>query len=72
MVGKVAERVAVLASGGLDSCVLLAELAKSAQVLPIYVRKGLVWEAEERKALESFTKALNNSSVVLWFFSVVK
>jgi len=63
MVGKVAERVAVLASGGLDSCVLLAELAKSAQVLPIYVRKGLVWEAEERKALESFTKALNNPNV---------
>ena len=61
--GKVAERVAVLASGGLDSCVLLAELAKSAQVLPIYVRKGLVWEAEERRALESFMKALDNPNV---------
>jgi len=42
---------------------LLAELAKCAQVLPIYIRKGLVWEAEERKALESFTKALNNPNV---------
>ena len=61
--GKAVERVAVLASGGLDSCVLLAELAKSAQVLPIYIRKGLVWETEERKALESFTKALNNPNV---------
>ena len=61
--GKAVERVAVLASGGLDSCVLLAELAKCAQVLPIYIRKGLVWEAEERKALESFTKALNNPNV---------
>jgi 7-cyano-7-deazaguanine synthase len=52
------DRIAVLASGGLDSCVLLADLAAKAQVFPIYVRFGLAWEEEEQKALRAFSDAL--------------
>ena len=54
------EKIAVLASGGLDSAVLLAELAGAAQVYPIYVKCGLKWEAEELRALHSFLDALEN------------
>jgi len=43
---------AVLYSGGLDSAVLLAQEAERAVVLPMYVRTGLAWEAEERAAAE--------------------
>ena len=41
---------AVLCSGGLDSAVLLAEVARreaASRVLPIYVSVGLAWEPEE-------------------------
>ena len=57
------ERVAVLASGGLDSCVLVADLARQAVVYPIYISKGLAWEAAERRALESFLAALGYANV---------
>jgi 7-cyano-7-deazaguanine synthase len=53
------DRVAVLASGGLDSCVLLADLAASREVYPLYVAAGLAWEAEERRALEAFLAAVD-------------
>jgi 7-cyano-7-deazaguanine synthase len=43
---------AVLFSGGLDSAVLLASEARHAEALPVYVRAGLAWEAEERAAAE--------------------
>lgn len=49
---------AVLASGGLDSAALLADLATRGAVHPIYVRAGLPWEHEEIGALRSFTDAL--------------
>lgn len=55
--------VAVLASGGLDSAVLLADLARSALVHPVYVRAGLVWEREERAALGRFLDALASPNV---------
>jgi 7-cyano-7-deazaguanine synthase len=58
------EKIAVLASGGLDSAVLVAELAKAAQVYPIYVKCGLKWEAEELRALNSFLDALRNPCVM--------
>lgn len=58
------EKIAVLASGGLDSAVLLAELASAAQVYPIYVKCGLKWEAEELRALHSFLAALKNPHVM--------
>ncbi|HEY7501869.1 MAG TPA: 7-cyano-7-deazaguanine synthase [Vicinamibacterales bacterium] len=46
---------AVLLSGGLDSAVLLADVARRvppARVQPIYVSVGLAWEAEERATIE--------------------
>ncbi len=52
------EKIAVLASGGLDSAVLIADKAEHAQVYPIYVQFGLAWEAVEHDALESFLAAL--------------
>ena len=58
------EKIAVLASGGLDSAVLLAELASAAQVYPIYVKCGLKWEAEELRALHSFLDAVKNPHVM--------
>jgi 7-cyano-7-deazaguanine synthase len=56
-------RIAVLTSGGLDSSALLADEARTAEVFPIYVRCGLAWEDEERKALDAFLQALNNANV---------
>lgn len=53
------QTVAVLASGGLDSAVLIAEFIKRGQgVQPIYVRFGLVWEAVEEAHLRRFLDAL--------------
>ena len=51
--------VCVLSSGGLDSGVLIAELAKEyRQVQPVYVRCGLFWEQAERYWLRRFLKQL--------------
>ena len=58
------DKIAALASGGLDSSVLVAELAKAAHVYPIYVKCGLKWEAEELRALQSFLDALDNPNVM--------
>ena len=52
------ERVCVLASGGLDSAVLLGTLARSREVHPVYVRCGLRWEGAEEALLASFLRAL--------------
>lgn len=41
------ERIAVLASGGLDSGVLIADLARTSEVIPVNVSRGLVWETIE-------------------------
>jgi 7-cyano-7-deazaguanine synthase len=55
----VADRVAVLASGGLDSAVLVAQLASEGrQVTPIYVRFGLAWEDVEARHLRRFLTSL--------------
>lgn len=56
-------KVAVLTSGGLDSCVLLADMARNAEVWPVYVRAGLVWEDEERRAIDRFIAALDSPNV---------
>jgi 7-cyano-7-deazaguanine synthase len=58
------DRIAVLASGGLDSSVLLADEAKSALVYPIYVRCGLAWEDEEWRSLNAFVNALSSPNVM--------
>jgi 7-cyano-7-deazaguanine synthase len=52
------ERVCVLASGGLDSAVLLGTLARRHDVQPLYVRSGFVWEAAEQALLGRFLRAL--------------
>ena len=51
--------VAVLTSGGLDSAILVAEVARvSPQVFPIYIRAGLHWEATELAHVQRFLHAL--------------
>jgi 7-cyano-7-deazaguanine synthase len=50
--------VAVLASGGVESSVLLHHLAdEGAPVHPVYLRQGFRWEREEVEALEHFLAA---------------
>ncbi len=50
--------IIVLASGGIESAVLLARLARQARrVVPVYVRSGHAWEARERAALVRFLTA---------------
>jgi len=51
--------VAVLVSGGLDSCVLVAELLRGgSRVNPLYVRFGLAWESAEEAHLRRFLATL--------------
>jgi 7-cyano-7-deazaguanine synthase len=51
--------VAVLVSGGLDSAILLAEMAGEREgVYPIYVRHGLHWEAVELLHLRRFLQTV--------------
>ena len=54
------DRIAVLASGGLDSSVLIADKARNAEIYPIYVQWGLPWEVTERESLEAFLSALKS------------
>jgi len=58
------DKVSVLASGGLDSSVLIAKLATGAEVYPIYVRCGFAWEEMELDGLQSFLDALGNLNVM--------
>ena len=61
---KETDKVAVLLSGGLDSCVLTADLAeRSKTVYPIYVRQGLVWEAIERHWVHRFLNAVSREEI---------
>lgn len=54
-----AEPIGLLASGGLDSCILLATLLDEGRhVQPFYVRSGLAWEADELAGLRRFLAAL--------------
>ncbi len=54
---------AVLASGGMDSCVLLAHVAERGVAHPIYVETGIPWEWAEKRMLDSFIQALNNPKI---------
>ena len=58
-------KVAVLASGGLDSCVLLYDQAHAYDVVPLYIEQGLAWEPEEQKALARFVERLAHPRVSL-------
>lgn len=55
--------IGVLASGGLDSGILLYDLASQHEVVPLYVAKGLAWEAEEQQALAHFVQRLAHPRV---------
>ncbi len=48
----------MLASGGLDSAVLVATLARRHEVHPLYVRSGLRWERAERALLARYLATL--------------
>ncbi len=51
--------VCALVSGGLDSCVMLAELAKRyRRVHPVYIRQGLAWERAELRHLRRYLRAV--------------
>jgi 7-cyano-7-deazaguanine synthase len=57
-------RIAVLASGGLDSSVMLAELARRGRhIFPVYVRAGLTWERAELATLRKFIASLASSRI---------
>jgi 7-cyano-7-deazaguanine synthase len=65
------EAVAVLASGGLDSAILVAELLRQGHdVQPIYLRFGLVWEATEEAHLRRFLQTLPARRLVTLEFPV--
>lgn len=56
--------LAVLASGGLDSAVLLAEAARAyPSVFPLYVRVGSVWEEDELAHLRRFLAAVRGPAL---------
>jgi 7-cyano-7-deazaguanine synthase len=56
--------VAVLCSGGLDSCVLLIDLARrTGRAVPLFVRAGHPWEEAERAALGRFLDAVAEPAV---------
>jgi 7-cyano-7-deazaguanine synthase len=57
-------RVTVLASGGLDSSVMLGVIARSGrEVFPVYIRAGLSWERDELATLRRFVSALKLPNV---------
>src|SRR5260370_39021622 len=57
-------RVAILASGGLDSSVMLGTIARAGRhVFPVYIRAGLSWETAELATLKRFIRALASPKV---------
>ena len=53
--------IAVLASGGLDSCILVCDLLREKRaVQPIYIRTGLRWQDRELQALKRFLRAVTS------------
>jgi 7-cyano-7-deazaguanine synthase len=58
-------KVVVLASGGLDSCVLLACVAEAAgEVQPLFVRNGHPWEDAESASLRRFVNAIARPNIL--------
>jgi 7-cyano-7-deazaguanine synthase len=52
-------RIGLLASGGLDSCILLGRLLdEGSEVRPFYIRTGVIWEAAELAALRRFIDSI--------------
>jgi 7-cyano-7-deazaguanine synthase len=64
LVSDLASPVAVLCSGGLDSSVLLVEMARTTgRAVPLFVRAGHVWESAERSALVRFLAAVGEERI---------
>jgi 7-cyano-7-deazaguanine synthase len=60
----VPDRIAILASGGLDSSVMLAALTRNwRRVYPIYIRAGLSWEPSELATLKRFIRSLKMNNI---------
>jgi 7-cyano-7-deazaguanine synthase len=60
----VKQKICVLASGGLDSSVLLTELSRSyQQVFPLFIRCGLRWDDVELTWLERFIAATKITAI---------
>jgi len=58
------KKIAVLASGGLDSDVLIADLSTQGyRVFPIYIQQGLAWESAERYWLQNYLAALSMQTI---------
>jgi 7-cyano-7-deazaguanine synthase len=63
-VGNQTELIGVLASGGLDSSILIGRLLREDKcVQPFYIRTGLVWQTQELPALERFLAAVATSKL---------
>jgi 7-cyano-7-deazaguanine synthase len=57
--GSSIDAIGVLASGGLDSSILIGHLLRDGRrVQPFYICTGLVWQAEELPALVRFLTAI--------------
>jgi len=64
LIEPVPDRIAILASGGLDSSVMLAVSARNRRsVYPVYVRAGLSWELSELATLKRFIRALRMDNI---------
>jgi 7-cyano-7-deazaguanine synthase len=58
------DRIAILASGGLDSSVMLAASARNERrVYPVYVQAGLSWERSELATLKRFIRVLRMEDI---------
>ncbi|WP_254508339.1 7-cyano-7-deazaguanine synthase [Anatilimnocola floriformis] len=56
--------VGVMASGGLDSCILIGDLLRRQHaVQPFYIRTGLTWQAAELPALDRFLQAIQTENL---------
>jgi 7-cyano-7-deazaguanine synthase len=57
--GDNSQVIGVLASGGLDSSILIGHLLREGrQVQPFYIRTGLIWQPTELQGLEQFLGAV--------------
>ena len=59
------EKIGILVSGGLDSCVLTGLLGmESRSIQPIVIHAGLQWESVEFSSLQAFLAALKNPRIL--------
>ena len=55
------DRVVVLASGGADSAILVADQAEQGHIVhPLYIRFGLAWESVEELHLRRFLESISD------------